>query len=452
MRKKSPSFNNENPIGPLKPTATIATVPATDPFSQHGLETGKAWIAYSWLYEVVFYLLYQGLGYSGIFLGRAVLTLAVVAVLHRLIARRESRFVVATGLMGAALLAMLPLLTDRPWMFSILFSALTLDVILDLRNGLPVRRIWLLPLLFALWANIHIQFVHGLFLLGLACVAPLLDHLRGQPLMPRWRTLVAVTAACALATLATPYHVHLSGVVLEYGTHHVPHQLVAEFQALEFRSFWDWSVLALGAAGAFALGRKHNLSAFDVLLFVAGAWFTFRSRRDLWLLVLATFAVVPGTRPGPLAVPVFWPTWRQAVAVAAVVLPLLAGYWHYADTDGNVRATLEERYPAKAVAFVREQGCRGPLYNAFDWGGYLIWELPELPVAMDGRTNLHGDARIARAQASWLGQPGWEDDPELAAAGVVIADVSAPLASLLRLDPRFRVAYEDNVAVVFVAR
>src|SRR6266511_2019611 len=173
-------------------------VPATDPFSQHGLETGKTWIAYSWLYEVLFYLLYQGLGYSGIFLGRAVLTLAVVAVLHRLIARRESRFVVAMGLMGAALLAMLPLLTDRPWMFSILFSALTLDVVLDLRNGAPTRRMWLLPLLFALWANIHIQFVHGLFLLGLACGAPLLDYLRGQPLMPRWRTLVAVTAASAL--------------------------------------------------------------------------------------------------------------------------------------------------------------------------------------------------------------------------------------------------------------
>ena len=50
------------------------------------------------------------------------------------------------------------------------------------------------------------------------------------------------------------------------------------------------------------------------------------------------------------------------------------------------------------------------------------------------------------------GSPGWDTDPELSAAGVVIAPVKLPLTSLLRLDPRFRLVYEDDVAVVFVAK
>jgi hypothetical protein len=437
------------------------TVPATDPFSQYGLETGKPWVAYSWLFEVLVYGAYRFLGYPGIFLFRAALTVAVVVALHRLVAKREPRFLVAAGVTSVALMAMLPLLNDRPWLFSILFSAVTLDVILDLRDGKPAPLAFLLPPLFALWANLHVQFVHGLFLLGLACAAPLLDRLlRREPpgdganraLTPRWWRLVGLTAACTLATLATPYHVHLYRVVLEYGTHQVPHQLVAEFKALEFRNFWDWSVLLLGAAAAFALGRRRGLSAFDVLLLAACAWFAFRSRRDIWLLALAALALVPAARTLPAAARVFWPTWRQALATAAVVLTLAAGYWTYAVSGSHVQDTLEARFPAKAAAFVREKEYPGPLYNGFDWGGYLIWELPELPVALDGRTNLHGDARIARAQDAWLGRPGWEADPELAAARVVIADTKTPLASLLRSDPRFQLAYEDRTAVVFVAR
>jgi hypothetical protein len=272
-----------------------ATVPATDPFSQYGLVSGEPWFAYSWLFEVLAFGLYRALGYEGIFLGRAVMAVAIMLALHRLVARREPRFLVAAVLTGLAVLALLPLLTDRPWLFTVLLATLTLDVILDLRAGRPARRVWLLPVLFALWANLHIQFIYGLFILGLACAAPLCDRVLGREPVSvgadraftvRWWKLLGVTAACAAATLLTPYHVHVYGVILEYATHGVPLQEVAEFQALRFRDPWDWCVLALGATAAFALGRRRRFSAFDVLLLASAAVFTFRGRRDIWFLVL----------------------------------------------------------------------------------------------------------------------------------------------------------------------
>jgi hypothetical protein len=436
------------------------TVPASDPFSQYGLESGKPWFAYSWLFEVLVFALYRALGYEGIFLGRAVMAVAIMLALHRLVARREPRFLVAAVLTALAMLALLPLLTDRPWLFTVLFATLTLDTILDLRAGRPARRVWLLPLLFALWANLHIQFVHGLFPLGLACAAPLADRLvsreptgdgADRAFSARWYTLVGVTAACAAATLLTPYHVHVYGVVLEYATHRVPLQEVAEFQALRFRDPWDWCVLALGAVAAFALGRRRRFSAFDVLLLASAAWFTFRGRRDIWFLILVALAVTT-TAPAPSAVLAFWPTRRQGFAVAGIVLPLLVCYGAWAASGDHVASTMQHQYPVEAASFVREQGYRGPLYNHFNWGGFLIWDLPDLPVAMDGRTNLHGDVRIARSMATWRGEPGWQADPELAVAGVIIADVRMPLASLLRRDGRFRVVHDDGVAVVFIAR
>jgi hypothetical protein len=71
---------------------------------------------------------------------------------------------------------------------------------------------------------------------------------------------------------------------------------------------------------------------------------------------------------------------------------------------------------------------------------------------MDGRAYVHGDERIMRSLATWSGHEGWERDPELGAARLVIGGSKTPLALLLRREPRFELVYEDQLAVVFVAR
>jgi len=428
-------------------------VPVNDPFSTYGAE--QPWVAYSWLFEVLVHGIYSHLGLIGILLFRAVMALAVVAAFHRLVARRERRFLVSTLLTGVAALAVVPLLNERPWVFTILFTTLTLDVVLDLREGKCGLLCWLLPVVYVLWANLHIQFVYGFLVLGIGCAAPLLDRLLGLPNRPAasWR-LVVLSAACVLATLLNPYGLRLHGVVLEYATQPLPFRVVAELTALDFRGGRGWLVLGLALTTAFALGRRQQLSSFEVLLFVAAALLCFRARRDLWFVVLAALVILPDAIPAVpgLASPVVLGK-KCAALTVLVVLGLGLGY---AWARGLDEKTLREReasvFPAKACEEVVRCRYRGPLYNSFDWGGYLIWRLPGLRVSIDGRTNLHGEERIQRSLDTWAGRKGWREDPELAAAGVVIAEASAPLASLLRLDDRFKRVYEDDLAVVFVRR
>src|SRR4051812_42424554 len=121
-------------------------VPVTDPFSAPGAD--RPWVAYSWLFEVVVYGLYQRLELTGVLLFRVAMALAVVGAFHRLVARRERRFLVSTLLSGVASLALVPLLNERPWLFTILFTTFTLDVVLDLREGRRGALFWLLPFLY----------------------------------------------------------------------------------------------------------------------------------------------------------------------------------------------------------------------------------------------------------------------------------------------------------------
>ena len=150
-----------------------ARVPSTDPFSTFG--SGRPWAAYSWLFEIVAYGLFRTLGLVGIWLFRAGMIYAVAIALHRLIVKREPAFVRAIGLLALAFVALLPIGSERPWHFTILFSIATLATIEVIRQRRRPWSLWLLPLAFALWANVHIQFVVGLAFLGLAALFGLIE-------------------------------------------------------------------------------------------------------------------------------------------------------------------------------------------------------------------------------------------------------------------------------------
>ncbi len=436
-------------------------VPAHDPFSRYGQD--KAWVAYSWLFETTLYGLCSWLGLAGVVVYRVVLSFAVTAALHRLVARREPRFLAAILLTGIGLLAVAVLFDERPWLFTILFTTLTLDVVLDLRDGRPNGPYWLLPFVYVLWANLHIQFVYGLGVLALACAAPAVDRLlrRGIPGegaatlgSAGWRRLLVLTVLCLFATLLNPYHVRVYLVVWEYATQPGPFQLINELKSLEFRGPYDWATLALTGAAALALGRRRKIGSFELLLLAASAGFSFRARRDLWFVVVVALGLLAG---GPKVAVTdaqrfrWTPLLRVAWAAALAGLTVFA-VWHEDLSEVRLRRTVAEKFPTAAADYVSEHGCAGPVFNHLNWGGYLIERWPNLLVSIDGRTNLHGEERLQRNDDTWNGRPGWRDDPELASANLVIGAPSYPLVVLLRADDRFELAYEDRVAVVFIRR
>jgi hypothetical protein len=246
----------------------------------------------------------------------------------------------------------------------------------------------------------------------------------------------------------------LYGVVLEYATQPGPFRWVNELQAPEFRETSEWLMLALFGASAFALGRRARLDTFEVLLLLAAALFSFRARRDIWFVAVAAAAILAQAGPKIVAPEQRFALTRGRLALlfgGVLLLVVLIGVTRRL-TPQRLEEGVAEKFPTGAAAFVRERGYRGRLFNDFNWGGYLTWATPDLAVAVDGRTNLHGDERIQRIASVWIGAAGWRDDPDLAAADVVVANRDDALAELLRGDDRFELAYEDRQARVYVRR
>jgi hypothetical protein len=263
--------------------------------------------------------------------------------------------------------------------------------------------------------------------------------------------LLVTLASCAVATCLTPYHIKVYVPVITAIRLTDPFLFLAELQAPAFRLIFDWLVLALLLSAAFALGRQRTISPFLLILLAAGASFAFRARRDIWFIVIVSVVILAMARVRVAAThaPL---TAAQRIIVATVVVAVSVSLSLTRASASRLDRAISETFPVAATAYVERQGYRGTVYNHYDWGGYLMWRLPDLDVSLDGRNPVHGDARIWQSIRTWTGRPGWASDPELAAASLVIADVNSALASLLRADPRFELAYEDQVAAVFVNR
>lgn len=440
--------------------AEHGTVPQVDPFQDFA--HGQPWMAYSWLYELVIYRLHAQLGLTGILLFRLVMDGLVVAALHRLVVSRKGGFLPAFGAMLLGTIVLTPILAERSYLITLLGVTLTLNAVLAVRDGRETWKIWLLPLFYVLWVNWHIQFIYGLFILGLACVAPLIG-LAKRPGSRSWSRLALLGGLCFLATFVNPYHGRLYLQVLEYGRQTGQYTMIVEMLAPEFREIKDWALLALALLGAWVLGRRRAYSLFEIVLLGFAAFTSFRSRRDVWFLVVVASALV-GACPTP-AVLLRWQTLRLArpAAVAALMLLTLAFLGGalvvparlVKNSEKNLQAEVAHHFPVAAVDQILRAGYRGPIYDDYGWGGYLLYRLgPDHPVAIDNRSNLHGDERMRRFIGVWTGQIDWAADPELARASIIIGKTEYSLAQSLRHDARspFRLVYEDDVAVVYVRK
>jgi hypothetical protein len=115
-----------------------------------------------------------------------------------------------------------------------------------------------------------------------------------------------------------------------------------------------------------------------------------------------------------------------------------------------VQQNIQAMFPDRAAAWVDNNQPSGKLFNDYNWGGFLIWRLPEYPVFIDGRTDLFTDQQIKTYLDTIAGKPGWEQTLADNQISVVMIPSESGLAERLNQNPDWRISYSDDVAVVYL--
>jgi len=122
-----------------------------------------------------------------------------------------------------------------------------------------------------------------------------------------------------------------------------------------------------------------------LIFLLVSSLLAFRSVREIWFLaVVSVFVIADGWestgRNARGSVPL-----RSRIMVGVWVLAVvLASCRHYGLSNDVLEIQTAGTFPEAAVRFVEQHRLGGPLFNDLSWGGFLLWRLPQLPVALDG--------------------------------------------------------------------
>jgi len=419
------------------------------------------WMAYSWLYEVLLSRAYAAFGFLGIGLLGTAVTTAVAIAIFWLAWRLSGRFWMAWTLTIVASFAFLFDIMPRPLFVTMTLFALTLMLLFEASRTGRVKLLYWLPLIFFVWANCHVQFINGLLALGLFAGVDLLQRIAmalkkypdsfSAPTLPL-RVIFVVAACCVAATCLGPYTFHVYGAVFGYASSKIIYTLLIEMQALTFLGPSHFAELFLAAGAFFAVGWQKKFDPFKGALLIVGTLLAFHMARDAWFLCITAVAVIADREPESADEGVRRESLLRlpeiaGVAAASLVLLFLVARNTGFDPRGLDR-TITGDYPVDAVNYLRAHPVSGPLYNNFNWGGFLIFYMPENPVAIDGRTDLYGDDLVSHFYAIENADSAYETDPRLNASGVVLLMNKLGLAEILPFDRRFHVIYRDEIATV----
>jgi len=330
-------------------------IPSHDLFTYSA--AGFHWIDHEWGNDALVSWLY-GLGGYGllmsVFAGLWTATLWVVG-------RR-----VGWPVLLAAAVALLPYAGVRPTIWSLLGLA----SLLQLTASRSRRALVAIPLLFIIWANLH-----GGFVIGLAYLAYLAIRQRSR----FWLGLLALSAA---ATLINPYAWQLYSEIGRTLFDRSLHNQINEWRPL-FILPPSWAYCVLFLSGFWLLARRKlaNWLSFSMLLLAA----TLAASRNLPLFVIASlsetdqrFQKMRSLIPKQLEFPKKLVLGLLIGLVSfELVYGLYVSYWPWQPRDAN--------YPKTAVAYLQVHSCPGHLFNDYNYGGYLIWQLPQTKVFIDGR-------------------------------------------------------------------
>ncbi len=128
--------------------------PHTDPFSR--VDGGSPWQAYSWLFDLIVLKLYAWMNLRGLLIFTAAMMALIAAAVYHMTSRLQGDFTQRAVLTIAVMFCLSRLSTPRPWLFTILFFALEMNILMHVRRTGKSRELLWLPVLFALWANVHI--------------------------------------------------------------------------------------------------------------------------------------------------------------------------------------------------------------------------------------------------------------------------------------------------------
>ena len=382
---------------------------------------GQPWLDQQWGAQVVLRLVESVGGWVGLAVFRAALVGVIFGGTALIAVRRGLDIRTAAVLSLVAFVVAAPALALRPQLLGMLCFVAVLLLVVDRRDH--PRRLWLAPVIVAIWANLHGSFFLGPLVLGLAWLEDLHDR------VPVARQTLAVTVVSAAAACLTPLGPYVWVYAAGLTTNAAVTTQITEWQPTSLRDVPGLLFFASALAIVTLIARSGRRVDWPTLAWL-GAFFligAYAQRGVAWWPIAAVTAIA-GTLipPGVAAVRTETVSMRRVNALLAGVLVLaclLALPSARQPVPGaGVPAELVTPAPAAVTATLRDLARPGDrIFNPQSWGSWFEYALPDQLVAVDSRIELFTPEIWQRYEQVAAGVGDWEDQLEAWDVAFVVA-------------------------------
>jgi hypothetical protein len=359
----------------------------------------------NWLTQVAYYKLFQLGGLALVQTVNGLILSGAAGLLFWICRRQAKSHAIAAFVSVGAFAGLWQTLLIRPQSASLLLF-LGLYAILTESEHRP-RLLALVPLIFALWANVHGGFPVGFVLIGAFIIGTTIEH-RRVPI------LLAVTAgACLFASLINPYGWRVYEYVFTLSSRAAGRQ-VEEWLPPSL-NLWVGRALLVSVIAFITMlvTVQRRPRARDVVVAFCFLPLACASTRMVpwWLLTAApvfaaTIAVNRTADDAPAPRPSFAAGAMLAVIVLCAVLsvpslqrfnPVFASLRPATRAEHDIEKTLANLSPGSRV------------FTRLEWGEYVDWEsAPDAKAFVDGRIELYPDDVWREYHAVTSAQLNWE--------------------------------------------
>lgn len=444
-------------------------VPHNGVFSQ---SANLPWADPNWGLQVTLAVLYRVMGLRALPFGLMMLRMLFALALFLLARGSCGSFWRAAGISLWAQAGMLGALTPPFALLFAVFLAVELGLLLHSRcSGRVQASYWIPPLIFV-WANFDWHFVFGAAVFCLFVLVCALERLFEsqswefvsffqRPQLPLSQ-LGIVAGATLVASLLSPssYHSYVTAWQDLFGNSPLVNSL--GMKSLTFREPQHYALMFLAMFAFFLLGRRQARDLFQVILLATNVCLGFAVGSETWIATVTAVAVIGGflarrDANQPAAMPMARGTFSVAAGIAAGVL--IATAMRMPARRETLLDVTAKAFPVRACDFIQEHKLPGPLFNELEWGGFVVWYLPDHPVAIDDRYELYGEEKTKLYYGVTGGQIDPTSDPDLTGANTVLLSSHNALIKGLEIFPDrermfeitfpgFHEVYRDELAVV----
>ena len=388
---------------------TTHSLPTQDPFAF--TTQGRPWMKYSWIADVLFYLIFDVTGLPGLVLFRLLMLLVIAFTLYRLLRSCGLHPLASVFVVFVVSLAVRFRLLIRPEILSFLILLIFMAILLRLRTEAPLFAYSLLPVQ-VVWTNVHGSFIFGFWLAGLILLVNWLPTSRS---VPGWSRLefdrgrmkhLAATVAClplvsllnpnGASLLLFPIRQNSMTRLTEFGDWMEVWRLPEAFGALWWRPTIILGLLVLGFAVSAALLAAWE-GQFDPvgwgIVLSMGTYAVFRNRAIPYFALAVTpvlaLAIVRLGERARARTPGWSGAWMERIGAGGCLLILSASIVMRSFPTPPFQLGFgppPNFFPEGAAAFLERNHLDGRIFNTYIYGGYLIWRRwPANQVFIDGR-------------------------------------------------------------------